>query len=161
MKQSVYSLTLEYEAGGVGKALLENMIVRLDFPPGELGCHIYTIPPLSKPAGAMHRLQVWLRSPFTIEEDLHFLCRCGGSGRPMSSELGGYLDFMDIDPRRITAATPVKRLPLRIRTTEPHRSGRGDSLLLRGSRALCACAVSLRRLRTSPPSSTCFRYNTN
>ena len=51
LKELVYSLTSEYEAGGVGKALLENMVVRPGFPPHELGCYVYTIPLVSKPAG--------------------------------------------------------------------------------------------------------------
>ena len=126
MKQSVYSLTLEYEAGGVGKALLENMIVRLDFPPSELSCHIYTIPLNSRPAGATHRLRVWLRSPspFTVEEDLHSSYTYQRIWSTDEFRVGGYLDFMDIDPKRVIVATPVERPPLRICTTESHRPGR-------------------------------------
>ena len=102
------------------------MIVRLDFPPSELGCHIYTIPLISKPAGATHRLRVWLRSPspFTIEEDSRSSYTYQRIWSTDEFRVGGYLDFMDIDPRRVIMAAPVERPPLRIRTTEPHRPGR-------------------------------------
>ncbi|KAF9651680.1 hypothetical protein BDM02DRAFT_3110107 [Thelephora ganbajun] len=126
LKETVYALTLEYEAGGVGKALIENLIVRLDFPPHELSCYIYTIPLLSKPAGATHRLRVWLRSPspFNAEEDLYPSYTYQRIWSTDEFRVGGFLDFHDIDPRRVILATPVERPPLRIRTTEFHKSGR-------------------------------------
>ena len=126
LKQSVYSLTFEYEAGGVGKTVLENMIVRLDFPPSKLGCHIYTIPLISKPAGATHRVRVWLKSPspFTMEENLHPSYTYQRIWSTDEFRIGGYLDFMDIDPKRVILATPVERPPLRIRTTDSHLPGR-------------------------------------
>jgi hypothetical protein len=128
LKETVYSLTLEYEAGGVGKTLLDNMVVRLDFPPRELGCHIYTIPLDSKPSGATHRVRVWLRSPslFSPAEDSF---RAYTYQRIWSTDdfrVGGFLDFMDIDPKRVILATPVERPPLRIRTGETSKLGRID-----------------------------------
>lgn len=124
-KESVYALTFEYEAGGVGKALLENMIVRLDFPPKELSCHIYTIPLLSKPAGATHRVRVWLKSPspFSLEEDLHPSYTYQRIWSTDDLRLGGYLDFSDIDPKRVIVAAAVERPPLRIRTKDFRRPG--------------------------------------
>lgn len=119
LKESVYSLTLEYEAGGVGKPLLENMVVRLDFPPRDLGCHIYTIPLDSKPAGATHRIRVWLRSPSPFNSEGDSL----GSyvyQRIWSTDefrIGAYLDFTAIDPKRVILATPVERPSLRVRTS--------------------------------------------
>ena len=125
LKESVYSLTFEYEAGGVGKALLENMIVRLDFPPQKLSCHIYTIPLVTKPVGATHRVRVWLKtpSPYNTEEDPD---RSHTYQRIWSTDefrVGGYLDFSDIDPRRVILAAPVERPPLRVRTTESFAPG--------------------------------------
>lgn len=125
LKENVYALTLEYEAGGVGKALVENMVVRLDFPPRDLGCHIYTIPLDSKPIGATHRVRVWLRAPslFDSEEDPH---RSYTYQRIWSTDefrVGGFLDFSDIDPKRVILATPVERPALRVRTTETFQPG--------------------------------------
>ncbi|KAF9782249.1 hypothetical protein BJ322DRAFT_206150 [Thelephora terrestris] len=125
LKETVYSLTLEYEAGGVGKALLENMVVRLDFPPRDLGCHIYTIPLDSKPVGATHRVRVWLRSPspFNAEGDSYAAYTYQRVWSTDEFRIGGFLDFMDVDPKRVILATPVGRPPLRIRTTESFHPG--------------------------------------
>ena len=128
LKESVYSLTIEYEAGGVGKPLLENMIVRLDFPPRDLGCHIYSIPLDSKPVGATHRLRIWLRSPspFNSEGDSF---RTYTYQRVWSTDefrIGGFLDFMDIDQKRVILAAPLERPALRIHTAESFRFGRGS-----------------------------------
>ena len=126
LKETVYSLTLEYEAGGVGKALLENMVVRLDFPPRDLGCHIYTIPLDSKPAGATHRVRVWLRSPspFNAEGDSYAVYTYQRIWSTDEFRVGGYLDFMDVDPKRVILATPIERPMLRIQTTEFFKPGR-------------------------------------
>ena len=125
LEGSIYALALEYEAGGVGKALFENMIVRLDFPPHTLSCHIYTIPLISKPAGATHRVRIWLKtpSPFNTAEDSH---RSYTYQRIWSTDefrVGGFLDFQDIDPKRVILATPLERPPLRLRTTASPRPG--------------------------------------
>ena len=121
----MYSLTFEYEAGGVGKALLENMIVRLDFPPNELSCHIYTIPLVSRPIGATHRVRIWLKSPapFGLEDDLSLSYTYQRIWSTDEFRVGGYLDFMDIDPKRVILATPVERPPLRVLTTESFLPG--------------------------------------
>ena len=121
----MYSLTFEYEAGGVGKALLENMVVRLDFPPHELGCHIYTIPLISKPAGATHRVRVWLKSPspFNAEDDSHHSYTYQRIWSTDEFRVGGYLDFLDVDPKRVILASPVERFPPLLRTTESYIPG--------------------------------------
>lgn len=125
LKETVYALTFEYEAGGVGKPLLENMIVRLDFPPHELSCSIYTIPLVSKPAGATHRLRVWLRSPaaFSLEEGSHHSYTFQRIWSTDEFRVGGYLDFMDVDPKRVILASLLERPPLRVRTTESYPAG--------------------------------------
>jgi len=98
------------------------MVVRLDFPPSELSCHIYAIPLDSKPAGATHRIRVWLRSPSPLSAGEGLLPSYTYQRIWSTDEfrVGGYLDFMDIDPRRVILAAPVERPPLRLRTTEPH-----------------------------------------
>ena len=126
LKESVYSLTFEYEAGGVGKPLLENMIVRLDFPPQELSCHIYTIPLISKPAGATHRVRVWLKSPspFNQDEDPQGSYTYQRVWSTDEFRVGGYLNFLDVDPKRVILAAPLEKPPLRVRTTESYTPGR-------------------------------------
>jgi hypothetical protein len=128
LKEFVYSLTLEYEAGGVGRSLLEGMIVRLDFPPRDLACHIYTIPLESKPAGATHRLRVWLRSPspFSAEGDSFHTYTYQRVWSTDEFRIGGFLDFTDIDPRRVILAVPAERPNLRICTTESFKLGRAE-----------------------------------
>lgn len=124
LKETVYSLTLEYEAVGVGKPLIENLVVRLDFPPRDLGCHIYTIPLDSKPAGATHRLRVWLRSPspFNVEGESHGEYAYQRVWSTDEFRIGGFLNFADIS-NRVILATPVERPALRIRTTESFKLG--------------------------------------
>lgn len=125
LKESIYSLTLEYEAGGVGKPLLEDMIVRLDFSPRNLGCYIYTIPLDSKPPGATHRVRVWLRSPspFNAEGDSFGSYVYQRIWSTDEFRLGGYLDFTAIDPKRVILATPTGRPSLRIRTMDSYKTG--------------------------------------
>lgn len=125
LKEYVYSLTLEYEAGGVGKPLLEGMVVRLDFPPRDLGCYIYTIPVDSRPAGATHRVRAWLRSPspFNSEGDSYGSYVYQRIWSTDEFRIGGFLDFMDIDPKRVIMAAPVKRPSLRISMGESYKLG--------------------------------------
>ncbi|KAF9226884.1 hypothetical protein BS17DRAFT_776283 [Gyrodon lividus] len=61
----VYGLSLDYEAGGAGRTLFENYQLRLDCEPQTVSFMIYSIPILSKPPGALHRLRFWLRTPPT------------------------------------------------------------------------------------------------
>lgn len=125
LKESVFSLTLEYEAGGVGKPLLENLIVRLDFPPRDLGCHIYTIPLDSKPVGATHRLRIWLRSPspFTLDGESYRKYTYQRIWSTDEFRVGGFLNFVDIDPKSVIVAEPGERPNLRISTNEYHKLG--------------------------------------
>lgn len=60
----LYSLSLEYEAGGAGKTLFEDCYMRLECEPQIVTFLIYVIPVTSTPAGASHRLRIWLRTPF-------------------------------------------------------------------------------------------------
>ncbi|KAH7919538.1 hypothetical protein BV22DRAFT_1040794 [Leucogyrophana mollusca] len=59
----LYSLSLDYEAGGAGRILFDNYELRLDCEPQTVSFMIYSIPVSSTPAGASHRLRCWLRTP--------------------------------------------------------------------------------------------------
>lgn len=60
----LYSLSLEYEAGGAGRTLFEDCYMRLECEPQIVTFLIYAIPVTSTPPGASHRLRCWLRTPF-------------------------------------------------------------------------------------------------
>ncbi|KAG0702423.1 hypothetical protein DFH29DRAFT_921502 [Suillus ampliporus] len=60
----LYSISLEYEAGGAGRTLFEDCYLRLECEPQIVTFMIYTIPVSSTPPGASHRLRFWLRTPF-------------------------------------------------------------------------------------------------
>lgn len=60
----LYSLSLEYEAGGAGRTLFEDYYMRLECEPQIVTFLIYAIPVTSTPHGASHRLRFWLRTPF-------------------------------------------------------------------------------------------------
>lgn len=105
---------------------MEGLVVRLDFPPRELGCHIYTIPLDSKPPGATHRVRIWLRSPSPFNPDDNSI-RAYTYQRIWSTDefrVGAFLDFSEVDPKRVILATPFERPSLRIRTTESFAPGR-------------------------------------
>jgi hypothetical protein len=61
--ERVYSLSLEYDGGGVGRVLFSDLIVSLDCPPEQLSFVLFTIPVTSTPRGATHRIRLWLRAP--------------------------------------------------------------------------------------------------
>ncbi|KAG2129002.1 hypothetical protein DEU56DRAFT_818324 [Suillus clintonianus] len=63
----LYSLSLEYEAGGAGRTLLQDCYMRLDCEPQIVTFMIYAIPVTSTPPGASHRLRFWLRTPFVSQ----------------------------------------------------------------------------------------------
>ncbi|KAF8897904.1 hypothetical protein BD779DRAFT_1492913 [Infundibulicybe gibba] len=58
----LYQYSLEYEAGGVSSMLFEDFRMQIDGDPRTVTFSIYTVPMQSMPAGASHRLRVWLRS---------------------------------------------------------------------------------------------------
>lgn len=59
----IYALSLDYEAGGVGRTLFDDRFLKLDCEPQTITFMIYSIPALSMPRGASHRLRFWLRTP--------------------------------------------------------------------------------------------------
>ncbi|KAI6127417.1 hypothetical protein EDD16DRAFT_1552841 [Pisolithus croceorrhizus] len=59
----IYALSLDYEAGGVGRILFDEYYLKLDCEPQTVTFMIYSIPAVSMPHGASHRLRFWLRTP--------------------------------------------------------------------------------------------------
>ncbi|KAJ7034139.1 hypothetical protein C8F04DRAFT_1102373 [Mycena alexandri] len=57
-----FRYTMEYTANGVGKILMNDLRLRVDGDPRRVAFLIYTIPVRSAPAGASHRLRVWLKT---------------------------------------------------------------------------------------------------
>ncbi|KAJ7055104.1 hypothetical protein C8F01DRAFT_1161064 [Mycena amicta] len=58
----LYKYTVEYDAGGVGALLIDDLRLLIDGDPRLLTFFIYTVPVRSVPSGASHRLRIWLRS---------------------------------------------------------------------------------------------------
>ncbi|KAF5333192.1 hypothetical protein D9611_002736 [Ephemerocybe angulata] len=59
---NLYKYSLEYEAGGVGGGLFDDLRLKLDVDPRSVTFLIFTVPSNSVPAGASHKLRVWLRT---------------------------------------------------------------------------------------------------
>ncbi|PFH50134.1 hypothetical protein AMATHDRAFT_75765 [Amanita thiersii Skay4041] len=64
-----YKYSLDYEAGGVSATLFADLELRFDGDPRTVTFLIYTVPISSLPAGASHRLRVWLRSLVQLTSD--------------------------------------------------------------------------------------------
>jgi len=62
ISNKLYKYSLMYEASGVGDILFEDFRLRLDGDPRALTFLIFTTPTVSMPAGASHKLCVWIRS---------------------------------------------------------------------------------------------------
>jgi len=62
ISNKMYKYSMEYDANGVGDTLFEDFRLRLDGDPRAISFLIFTIPSNSIPAGASHKLRVWLRS---------------------------------------------------------------------------------------------------
>jgi len=57
-----YKLSLDYEAGGVGRTLFDNQCLCLPHPE-KISFVIYSVPITSRPPNASHRLRVWICTP--------------------------------------------------------------------------------------------------
>lgn len=60
--EGLYKYSLEYEASGVGGVLMDDFRLMLQGDPRSVTFLIYTVPMNSIPAGASHRLRVWLKT---------------------------------------------------------------------------------------------------
>ncbi|KAF9450181.1 hypothetical protein P691DRAFT_811088, partial [Macrolepiota fuliginosa MF-IS2] len=69
IRDQLYKYSLEYEGGGVGDVLLNDLRMRIDGDPLAVSFLIYTIPVQSMPVGATHRMRVWLRSLVPLTTD--------------------------------------------------------------------------------------------
>ncbi|KAI0268153.1 hypothetical protein BC834DRAFT_678804 [Gloeopeniophorella convolvens] len=106
-----YSLSLEYEGNGIGRVLFNDYILRLDCPPEDLDFVIYTIPVLSTPRGATHRIRVWLRVPTSSADSVPSLSSAGPSREYVYQRIwstddfkvGSSLDFTALGPKLIMA----------------------------------------------------------
>ncbi|RDB19784.1 hypothetical protein Hypma_012899 [Hypsizygus marmoreus] len=62
VSDNLYKYSLDYDAGGVGGNLFEDLRLRVDGDPRTVTFLIYAVPINSTPVGASHRLRVWLKS---------------------------------------------------------------------------------------------------
>ncbi|KAF9057818.1 hypothetical protein BJ165DRAFT_1334693 [Panaeolus papilionaceus] len=69
ISNKLYRYSVDYEANGVGDTLLDDFRVRLDGDPRGVTFLIYTVPTSAIPAGASHKLRVWMRSLVPISND--------------------------------------------------------------------------------------------
>ncbi|TEB37103.1 hypothetical protein FA13DRAFT_1726237 [Coprinellus micaceus] len=59
---NLFKYSMEYEAGGVGGVIFEDVRLKLDVGPRSVGFLIFTVPSNSVPPGASHKLRVWIRT---------------------------------------------------------------------------------------------------
>ncbi|KIK64842.1 hypothetical protein GYMLUDRAFT_160769 [Collybiopsis luxurians FD-317 M1] len=69
--EGLYKYTLEYESAGVGGTLVEDFRLGILGDPRSVSFLIYTVPMSSMPAGASHRIRVWLKTllPFRSQDN--------------------------------------------------------------------------------------------
>ncbi|KAF8806256.1 hypothetical protein BYT27DRAFT_7103255 [Phlegmacium glaucopus] len=110
VSNKLYKYSLTYEAMGVGDTLFEDFRLRLDGDPRTVTFLIFTVPTTSMPAGAAHKLQVWIRSvvpfsasdpstsyviPFNDSYIYQRIWKCD------SFKIGGRLDFESLGAKMI------------------------------------------------------------
>ncbi|KAJ6587799.1 hypothetical protein B0H10DRAFT_812365 [Mycena sp. CBHHK59/15] len=99
--ERLYRYTMEYDAAGVGTSLIDDLRLILDGDPRKLTFLIYTVPIKSAPAGASHRLRIWLKSPAPLPanalpfSDAYVYQRVWKSD---TFKLGARLDFAALGP---------------------------------------------------------------
>jgi len=71
--EGLYKYSLDYESAGVGGTLVEDFRLTIHGDPRSVSFLIYTVPMNSMPAGASHRIRVWLKTflPFPSNENDH------------------------------------------------------------------------------------------
>ncbi|KAJ7265394.1 hypothetical protein B0H12DRAFT_196875 [Mycena haematopus] len=100
-----YRYTMDYAAGGVGKVLMDDLRLRVEGDPREVAFLVYTVPVRSMPAGASHRVRVWLKTravpPTPAVDDSYVYQRVWKSD---AFKIGARLDFEAIGPRLVMGA---------------------------------------------------------
>ncbi|KAL4081425.1 hypothetical protein V8B97DRAFT_24495 [Scleroderma yunnanense] len=114
VEAGVYALSLDYDAGGVGRTLFDECYLRLDCDPQTVSFVIYSIPAISVPNGASHRLRFWIRTPCTSVSPTSSI-----SSQHVESynyqrlwksddfKLGALLDFAALGPKLLMAVRNV------------------------------------------------------
>ncbi|KAF5393058.1 hypothetical protein D9757_001117 [Collybiopsis confluens] len=71
LAEGLYKYTIEYESAGVGASLVEDFRLTVHGDPRSVSFLIYTVPMSSMPAGASHRIRVWLKTllPFPDQDN--------------------------------------------------------------------------------------------
>ncbi|KAF7297501.1 hypothetical protein MIND_00983900 [Mycena indigotica] len=95
----LFKYTLAYEAGGIGKSLIDSLPLRVDGDPKATSFLIYTVPVRSVPTGASHRLRVWLRTTAPDRPAAPFVYQ--RVWKTDGFKVGGRLDFDALGPRLI------------------------------------------------------------
>ncbi|KIY70387.1 hypothetical protein CYLTODRAFT_187395 [Cylindrobasidium torrendii FP15055 ss-10] len=60
--EDTYDYSMEYEAGGVGATLFEDLRLKVEGDPRTVTFHIYTVPVKSIPVNASHHVRVWMKT---------------------------------------------------------------------------------------------------
>lgn len=107
-----YKYSMGYEANGVGDLLFDDIRLRLDEDPQTISFVIFSLPSSSIPAGASHKLRVWIRSPVPLSSSVP---QGAGYNLPFndsyvyqriwktdSFKIGGRLDFESLGVKMIT-----------------------------------------------------------
>ncbi|TFK71995.1 hypothetical protein BDN72DRAFT_764004 [Pluteus cervinus] len=109
--EGLYKYSMEYEAGGAGGTIFEDIRMRFDCDPKTITFLIYTVPMESKPPGGTHRLRVWLRTLVNLSaidpsmahplpfNDSYVYQRIYRSD---NLRIGGRLDFASLSQKVIT-----------------------------------------------------------
>ncbi|KAJ7827677.1 hypothetical protein B0H14DRAFT_3720435 [Mycena olivaceomarginata] len=94
---------MEDTAGGVGNVLMDDLRLRVEGNPGRVAFLVYTVPGRSVPAGASHRLRVWLKTrrddPSARALDDSYVYQ--PVRRSAAFKIGARLDFKALGPRII------------------------------------------------------------
>ncbi|KIM46541.1 hypothetical protein M413DRAFT_64889 [Hebeloma cylindrosporum] len=112
VSNDLYKYSLDYEADGVGDNLFKDFKLKLDSDPRSITFLIFSMPSNSIPAGASHKLRVWLRSlvplpasdpttsyvlPFNDSYIYQRIWKCD------SFKIGHRLDFDSLGAKMVTA----------------------------------------------------------
>lgn len=126
-----YSYNIEYDAGGVGATVVQDLLLKLDCDPRRITFTIYSVPMTSTPAGASHRIRIWVRSlapfptepgpvghytlPFTDSYIYHRVWKSDGF------RLGAHLDFLSLSNKMVLgfAASSTPQTVVTVRSVPP------------------------------------------